>query len=122
MQNVEKGRLLEVATKLYLEEKGFTAYLWHEWASQKGLPLQDTGIEFPSVWTNIPSIEISVYTYLSMPCRGLYSILLLPIRWISEYLAREEDRDTGIVWDPMLRVEEFVDIVKKLVALIQNVG
>jgi hypothetical protein len=29
---------------------------------------------------------------------------------------REEDRETGIVWDPMLRVEEFVDIVNKLIA------
>jgi hypothetical protein len=29
MQNTtEKGRLLEVATKLYLEEKGFTVYFW----------------------------------------------------------------------------------------------
>ncbi|MFZ8784141.1 type ISP restriction/modification enzyme [Thermocrinis sp.] len=45
MQNVEKGRLLEVATKLYLEKQGFRAYLWQEWASQKGLPLQDTGID-----------------------------------------------------------------------------
>jgi Predicted helicase len=45
MQNVEKGKLLEVATKLYLERQGFTAYLWQEWASQKGLPLQDTGID-----------------------------------------------------------------------------
>jgi predicted helicase len=39
-----------------------------------------------------------------------------PIRWVSEYLVREEDKDTGIVWDPMLWVEEFIDIVKKLVA------
>jgi predicted helicase len=39
-----------------------------------------------------------------------------PIRWISEYLVREEDKKTGIVWDPRLRVEEFIDIVKKLVA------
>jgi predicted helicase len=38
-----------------------------------------------------------------------------PIEWVSRYLVREEDKDTGIVWDPMLRVEEFVDIVKKLV-------
>ncbi|MFZ8861629.1 MAG: type ISP restriction/modification enzyme, partial [Thermocrinis sp.] len=38
------------------------------------------------------------------------------IRWVSEYLVREEDEDTGIVWNPMLRVEEFVDIVKKLIA------
>jgi Predicted helicase len=41
----EKGRLLEVATKLYLEKQGFTVYFWQEWASQKGLPLQDTGID-----------------------------------------------------------------------------
>jgi predicted helicase len=39
-----------------------------------------------------------------------------PIRWVSEYLVREEDRDTGIVWDPRIEVEEFVDIVKKLIA------
>jgi len=39
-----------------------------------------------------------------------------PIERISKYLVRKEDEDTGIVWDPMLRVEEFVDIVKKLVA------
>jgi len=45
MQNVEKGRLLEVATKLYLQEQGFKTYLWQEWASQKGLSLQDTGID-----------------------------------------------------------------------------
>jgi predicted helicase len=38
-----------------------------------------------------------------------------PIRWVSEYLVREEDRDTGIVWDPRIEVEEFVDIVKKLI-------
>jgi len=37
MQNVEKGRLLEVATKLYLENQSFTVYFWQEWASQKGL-------------------------------------------------------------------------------------
>jgi predicted helicase len=41
----ERGRLLEVATKLYLEKQGFTAYLWHEWVSQRGLSLQDTGID-----------------------------------------------------------------------------
>ena len=45
MQNVEKGRLLEVAAKLYLEKQGFNVYFWQEWASQKGLPLQDTGID-----------------------------------------------------------------------------
>jgi predicted helicase len=39
-----------------------------------------------------------------------------PIEWISKYLVRKEDRDTGIVWDPRIKVEEFVDIVKKLVA------
>jgi predicted helicase len=39
-----------------------------------------------------------------------------PIEWISKYLVRKEDEDTGIVWDPRIKVEEFVDIVKKLVA------
>jgi hypothetical protein len=37
----ERGRLLEIATKLYLEEKGFKAYFWSEWASQEGHPLQN---------------------------------------------------------------------------------
>jgi predicted helicase len=45
MQNIEKGRQLEVATKLFLEKQGFTVYFWQEWALQKGLPLQDTGID-----------------------------------------------------------------------------
>jgi len=40
----ERNRLSEVATKLYLEKQGFTAYLWHEWVSQRGFSLQDTGI------------------------------------------------------------------------------
>ena len=38
-----------------------------------------------------------------------------PIEWVSRYLVREKDEETGIVWDPRLRVEEFIDIVKKLV-------
>jgi hypothetical protein len=37
MQNVEKGRLLEVATKPFLEKQGFRVYSWQEWALQKGL-------------------------------------------------------------------------------------
>jgi predicted helicase len=39
-----------------------------------------------------------------------------PIEWISKYLVREEDKDTGIVWNPRIKVMEFIDIVKKLVA------
>jgi predicted helicase len=39
-----------------------------------------------------------------------------PIEWISKYLVREEDKDTGIVWDPKIKVAEFIDIVKKLIA------
>jgi Predicted helicase len=38
-----------------------------------------------------------------------------PIEWISKYLVKEEDKDTGIIWDPKIKVEEFIDIVKKLV-------
>jgi predicted helicase len=44
-RTTEKGGLLEVATKLYLQEQGFKTYFWQEWASQNGLPLQDTGID-----------------------------------------------------------------------------
>jgi predicted helicase len=39
-----------------------------------------------------------------------------PIERISKYLVRKEDKETGIVWDPRIKVEEFVDILKKLVA------
>ncbi len=38
------------------------------------------------------------------------------IEWVSRYLVRQEDKETGIVWDPRLRVAEFVDIVKKLIS------
>jgi hypothetical protein len=31
-------------------------------------------------------------------------------------LVREEKRETGIIWDPKLRVEEFIDMIKKLIA------
>ncbi len=39
-----------------------------------------------------------------------------PIEWVSKYLVRQEDKEAGIVWDPRLKVEEFVDIVKKLIS------
>jgi predicted helicase len=39
-----------------------------------------------------------------------------PIRWVSEYLVRRKDKETGIILDPRIKVEEFVDIVKKLIA------
>ncbi len=39
-----------------------------------------------------------------------------PIEWVSRYLVRQEDKETGIVWNPKLRVAEFVDIVKKLIS------
>jgi predicted helicase len=42
-----------------------------------------------------------------------------PIEWISKYLVKEEDKDSGIIWDPKIKVEEFIDIVKKLVAFSQ---
>jgi Predicted helicase len=44
-ENLEKGRLLELATKLYLEDEGFTVYSWKEFASKNNLVLQDTGID-----------------------------------------------------------------------------
>jgi hypothetical protein len=39
-----------------------------------------------------------------------------PIKWVSRYLVRQEDKETGVVWNPKLRVAEFVDIVRKLIA------
>jgi predicted helicase len=42
---MERGRLLEAATELYLERQGFTVYLWHEWVSQRRLSLQDAGLD-----------------------------------------------------------------------------
>jgi predicted helicase len=39
-----------------------------------------------------------------------------PIEWISKYLVKQEDKDTGIIWDPKIKVSEFIDIVKKLIA------
>jgi Predicted helicase len=44
-ENLEKGRLLELATKLYLEDEGFTVYSWKEFAVKNGFVLQDTGID-----------------------------------------------------------------------------
>jgi predicted helicase len=46
IENIEKGELLELATRLYLENMGFTVFSWKEWASQTEFPLQDTGIDF----------------------------------------------------------------------------
>jgi len=42
-----------------------------------------------------------------------------PIEWISKYLVRQEDKDTGIIWDPKIKVEEFINVVKKLIAFSQ---
>jgi len=39
-----------------------------------------------------------------------------PIEWISRYLVKQEDKDTGIIWDPKIKIEEFTDMVKKLIA------
>jgi Predicted helicase len=38
-----------------------------------------------------------------------------PIEWISKYLVKQEDDETGIVRDPKIKVGEFIDIVKKLI-------
>jgi len=29
--NSERGHILELATKLYLEDRGFNAWFWYEW-------------------------------------------------------------------------------------------
>jgi predicted helicase len=58
-------------------------------------------------------VKVQGIPELALECKiGNYP----PIEWISKYLVREEDKDTGIVWDPSIKVMEFIDIVKKLVA------
>jgi len=42
-----------------------------------------------------------------------------PVEWISKYLVKQEDKDTGIIWDPKIKVSEFIDIVKKLIVFSQ---
>jgi predicted helicase len=39
-----------------------------------------------------------------------------PVEWIGKYLVKQEDKDTGIIWDPKIKVGEFIDLVKKLIA------
>jgi predicted helicase len=39
-----------------------------------------------------------------------------PIEWISKYLVKQEDDETGIVRDPKIKASEFIDIVRKLIA------
>jgi predicted helicase len=39
-----------------------------------------------------------------------------PVEWIGKYLVKQEDDETGIVRDPKIKVGEFIDIVKKLIA------
>ena len=48
-----------------------------------------------------------------------YKIIHPPIRWISEYLKRKEDDDTGIVWDPKIKVRDFISLTRKLITLSQ---
>ncbi len=58
-------------------------------------------------------IKVQAIPEFALECKvGNYP----PIRWVSEYLVRKEDKETSIVWNPMLRVEEFIDIVRKLIA------
>jgi predicted helicase len=48
----EKGRLLEIATKLYFERvmPVEAVYYWRDWAHQQGLPIQDTGIDLVAIF------------------------------------------------------------------------
>jgi predicted helicase len=52
----EKGRLLEIATKLYFERvmPVEAVYYWRDWAHQQGLPLQDTGIDLVAIFEGQP--------------------------------------------------------------------
>jgi predicted helicase len=52
----EKGRLLEIATKLYFERvmPVEAVYYWRDWAHQQGLPIQDTGIDLVAIFEGQP--------------------------------------------------------------------
>jgi predicted helicase len=40
-----------------------------------------------------------------------------PIRWICDYMKRNEDKESGIVWDPKIKVGEFISLTRKLITL-----
>jgi predicted helicase len=40
-----------------------------------------------------------------------------PIRWICDYMKRNEDKERGIVWDPKIKVGEFISLTRKLITL-----
>jgi len=42
-----------------------------------------------------------------------------PIEWVGKYLVKQEDKDTGIIWDPEIKIGEFIDIIKKLIVFSQ---
>jgi hypothetical protein len=52
----EKGRLLEIATKLYFERvmPVEAVYYWRDWAHQQGLPIQDIGIDLVAIFEGQP--------------------------------------------------------------------
>jgi predicted helicase len=40
-----------------------------------------------------------------------------PIRRICDYMKRNEDKESGIVWDPKIKVGEFISLTRKLITL-----
>jgi predicted helicase len=40
-----------------------------------------------------------------------------PIRWICDYMKRNEDKESGIVWDPKIKVGDFISLTRKLITL-----
>jgi len=62
------------------------------------------------------TVKVQNIPEFAFECKvGNYS----PIEWISKYLVKQEHKKTGIIWDPNIKVSEFIDIVKKLVAFSQ---
>ncbi len=40
-----------------------------------------------------------------------------PIRWMSDSMKRKEYKESGIVWDPKIKVGEFISLTRKLITL-----
>ena len=97
-QNLEEYNELKIEGEQYLQEK----------VEKVKLDKKEKTIEINKKIkvSNIPNIAFEYRV-------GNYA----PIEWISRYLIKQTDEDTGITWDPNISAEEFITLAKKLITL-----
>jgi predicted helicase len=102
IKDKEKPNLPEYSNLIVANDSAFDDYVEKVRLDKKNREITINGIVKVQ---NIPefAFECKVGNYPS-------------IEWISKYLVKQEDKDTGIIWDPKIKVGEFIDIVKKLIA------